>query len=126
MRKKSPQEKKRLSLLKDRRNTYGEHSKGSRKRIARRKRERSRVERRLRNQPLRRAVGQVDSDIEERVEIQRVAARDWRWKSTWQKSPDEPLGEVLAEKLTRRARLGIMSQKGADAVKAKIRRRTKR
>src|SRR5215510_14407923 len=28
---KSPQEKKRLSLLKDRRNTYGEHSKGSRK-----------------------------------------------------------------------------------------------
>ncbi len=121
MRRKSPQEKKRLSLLKDRRNTYGENSKASRKRIASRKRERSRVDRRLRNQPLGPARGRVDSVIEEQVEIRRVAAP----KSYWRKFPDEPLGEVIADKLTRRAKLGIVSKRDAEAIKKRIRRRTR-
>src|SRR5262245_26368196 len=117
---KSPQEKKRHSLLKDRRNTYGEHSKGSRKNVARHKRERSRIARRLRTQPLRQAIGPVDPEIEDQVEVQRVAAP----KSNWRKSPDTPLGEVIQKKMARRAKLGIIDATKAEVVKKTIRRRT--
>ena len=116
---KSPQEKKRLSLLKDRRNTYGEHSKGSRKSIARHKRERSRVARRLRNQPLRQAIGPVDAEIENQVEGQRVAAP----KSYWKKVPDTPLGEVIQRKMARRIKLGIVDTVKGDAAKKRVHRR---
>jgi len=49
---KSPQEKKRLSLRKDRRNTYGENSKASRKAIPRHKKAQRRAARRIEKQVL--------------------------------------------------------------------------
>ena len=122
MRRKSPQEKKRLSLLKDRRNTYGENAKASRKGIARHKRDRTRTDRRLRNQPLREATGRRDPEVEEHVEVRRVAAP----KSYWKKVPDRPLGEVLEDKLSRRSQKGMVSAPTAEASRRKIRGRTGR
>src|SRR4028119_181715 len=51
MERKTPQEKKRLSYAKDRRNTYGENDKSSRKNIRRRKRHPNRSNRRTARQP---------------------------------------------------------------------------
>lgn len=92
----SPQEKKRLSLTRDRRNTYGESPHASRKNVPKR--------RAKRNRSVRRAVHQAIAaeDLADNP-LDRVLGKDhqgWRWK----KSPDEPLGEVLKAKRRRRAR----------------------
>jgi hypothetical protein len=82
---KTPQAKKRLSLLKDCRNTYGEHDKSSRTSIRWRKSWVNRTYRRDVKQSL-----EVDLDgdpIEDRVI--RTA------RPAWRKYPDEPLGKIL-------------------------------
>jgi hypothetical protein len=58
----SPQEKKRLSYSRDRRNYYGENDKSSRKNIARHKRRRHRAERHSVRQHLAAATGPADVD----------------------------------------------------------------
>ena len=63
----SPQEKKRLSYTKDRRNNYGENDKSSRTSIAHHKRRRHRTERHHAHQQLSTALGPVDELVEERV-----------------------------------------------------------
>ena len=88
-RRKSPQEKKSLSYARDRRNTYGENSKGSRKSIPFRKRVRARVQRRAEEAALRR-----DSKLVDREQMTGIAKRI-SMSSRWQKWPDEPLGRVL-------------------------------
>lgn len=88
----SPQEKKALSYAKDRRNTYGENDKASRKLIPLRKAQESRQSRRKVAQELS-GLSQLDEEAAATVEssirhdVQRVGG--------WRKSADEPLGEVL-------------------------------
>lgn len=116
MTRKTPQQKKRESYLKDRVNVYGENSKASRKAIPKRKRISSRKVRR-KTSFLRTATGPRDLDTERDVgeRVSERADRGW-----WQKSPDRPLGEVLAQKFTRRARLGIISKKTAKEKTKKL------
>lgn len=116
MTRKTPQQKKRESYLKDRVNVYGEHSKGSRKTIPRRKRiETHRIRRKM--SLLDAVKGPRDRDLEREVgeRASEPARRD-----RWQKLPDRPLGEVLARKFARRARLGIISKKTAKEKTTKL------
>ena len=99
MHRKTPQEKKAESYAKDRRNTYGENAKSSRKNIARRKRARARGERRIAREAFAPAV------LDE-AWIDGVDARAKRThRKGWQKFPDQPLGEVVQDKLARREAL---------------------
>ncbi|WP_449415161.1 hypothetical protein [Ochrobactrum teleogrylli] len=95
---KSPQEKKRLSYAKDRRNSYGENDKSSRKAIPVRKAGENRKVRRITNQSLALLdrLDDVDASVAEsslKQDIERVGG--------WKKSPDTPLGALLEEKRTR-------------------------
>ena len=121
MARKSPQEKKRLSLLKDRRNTYGENSKASRKAIPRQKKVQRRAVRRIQKQVL--AAGrQRTEDADEELTVRLASQETW----VWEKTPDTPLGEVLARKLKRRAKEGQITAKVARARLRSLERRTKR
>ncbi|MCB1607187.1 MAG: hypothetical protein KDI71_09460 [Xanthomonadales bacterium] len=96
---KSPQLKKQLSLARDRRNTYGENAKASRKGISRSKARLLRVERRRVGQVLSRSLSGEDPLIAE------CAAREigaLKARSRFVKTPDEPLGTVIAAKRARR------------------------
>jgi hypothetical protein len=97
----SPQEEKHLSYSRDRRNSYGENDKGSRRIIALRKRARHRAERRRESALLSAAVGPVDEDVEALVD-DRVTGRPRR-AGRWRKSPDTQLGLHVAYGLKRRA-----------------------
>jgi hypothetical protein len=91
---KTPQEKKRLSYEKDRRNTYGENNKSSRKNIPLAKARANRTERHKQDQVLTRAVGVESSDTLDAVE-NLVRGTEPRY---WRKGSDTPLGEVLERK----------------------------
>jgi hypothetical protein len=117
MRRKTPQEKKRESYLRDRRNTYGENDKSSRRNIARNKRLRSRIERRLARTAFVAGAG-LDADRVDQVEGRLRTKR----KLAWTKCPDEPLGTFLERKLKRRARLGMLDADEAAARLARVRR----
>jgi hypothetical protein len=99
---KSPSEKKRISLVKDRRNVYGECPTSSRKNI-RRGKQRSHMEvRRAANEELRALKGtsvEADADaIESRAKVRTLVLA----RSSFKKVPDAPLGVVVARKLRRR------------------------
>lgn len=100
----TPQEKKRRSYSRDRRNTYGENAKSSRKNIARNKRIRVRTERRTAREPLRGAVAGCDESSVDLAGAKAILKR----KKSWKKQPDTPLGIVVKRKLRRR------SQENAD------------
>ena len=95
---KTPQEKKRLSYAKDRRNTFGENSKASRKAIPLRKAHGIRAERHSQDMRLAQSLGTVGIDALEAVEND-VRATPPR---VWKKYPDKPLGTFVARKLARR------------------------
>jgi hypothetical protein len=90
--KRNPQDKKRLSYQKDRRNNYGESSKSSRKNIPRSKARDIRRERRGKNQALHSALGATNEDQQVAAE---VAARTVK-RRVWEKSPDVPLRQHIA------------------------------
>lgn len=94
---KTPQEKKQLSYVKDRRNTFGENSKASRKAIPLTKARANRSERHAQDRLLSTAVvsGGVDQLTAVEVGVRSTQPRQWR------KSPDKPLGEVLAKRAAR-------------------------
>jgi hypothetical protein len=95
---KTPAEKKRLSLTRDRRNTYGENSKSSRKNIATAKQRRHMDERRAIAIVLNTLKGQVDDDHASEAELEvKITIADSRNRG-FKKRPDEPLGVVLARK----------------------------
>jgi hypothetical protein len=119
MRRRSPQEKKLLSYAKDRRNTYGENDKSSRKSIRRNKRAPHHADRRRANQILEAAAGAVDELAEEAAEQRLLMRRP----KCWQKCPDAPLGEVVQHTLQRRMDLGIEGQEPAVARIRRVRRR---
>jgi hypothetical protein len=90
---KPPQEKKRLSYAKDRRNDYGENSKSSRKSIPR--------NRAIANRKYRR---QLQRDLTEQdFGLVVPAAAAMARKAGWRKSPDTPLGDYLKRRRARRA-----------------------
>lgn len=94
---KTPQEKKQLSYAKDRRNTFGENSKASRKGIPLTKARANRSERHAQDRLLSTAVVSegVDQLTAVEVEVKSTKPRQWR------KSPDKPLGEVLTRRASR-------------------------
>src|SRR5688500_1754872 len=91
MNKLTPRDRKRLSYSRDRRNTYGENAKRSRKNIFRNKRTRSRTERRVAREAF--AGDSVGFD-EARIDAVLVRSELLHRKS-WKKFPDEPLGIVV-------------------------------
>jgi len=96
---KSPQEKKRDSYLKDRRNTYGENAKASRKLIPKRKATGSRALRRIANQALAEATALSDPEIVD-ASIPRLKRKR---RQGWKKEPDQPLQVVIPRKRKRRS-----------------------
>ncbi|MXO73180.1 hypothetical protein [Alteraurantiacibacter buctensis] len=98
---KSPQEKKALSLKRDRRNTFGESPHAARKSIPLRKAKENRRVRHENNQALAN-VEQLDAAALELVEssVRHNTAR----LGGWAKSPDEPLAAVIERKVARRNR----------------------
>jgi hypothetical protein len=117
----SPQEKKRLSYSKDRRNWYGENDKSSRKNIARNKRLRHRAERHHAHQQLTTVVGPVDEHAGELAE-ERATAR--RQSSLGRKFPDVQLGVYVTGALAKRVRKDISRPETEQARIAKILRST--
>jgi hypothetical protein len=96
----TPQQKKRLSYAKDRRNTYGENSKSSRKNIPLSKALDIRSERHAQDSALAKAVAAPNIDQLDAAENTTRATKQRQWR----KSPDEPLGQVLVSKSKRPAR----------------------
>lgn len=98
---KTPQEKKALSLRKDRRNTYGNNDKAARKIIPLRKAKEIRRNRHKNNQ----ALAGIEN-LEEAAAnlVESSALQDVHRVRGWRKSPDDPLGEVLESKAANRAR----------------------
>jgi len=99
----TPQEKKRLSYAKDRRNTYGENSKASRKGIPLSKAKSIRADRHAQETLLATATIASSPDELSDVELQVRTVGPRQWK----KSPDKPLGEVLARRRQRKIAKGL-------------------
>ena len=94
MKRKSPQRKKSESYAKDRRNTYGENAKATRKLVPKRRQQRSQAERRIAKQEL---GGPAAAGDETRIDAMLTRVR-LTHLGAWKKSPDRPLGEVLERK----------------------------
>jgi hypothetical protein len=124
MRRRTPQEKKADSYALDRRNAYGESSKGSRRSVMRNKRARTRSARRSATTLL----AAVQADASEKVVEVAEARLQRRRGGRWRKVPDVPLGQRIVERLDRRVRLGIDTEASAvakiQAIRAKRRRAT--
>jgi tryptophanyl-tRNA synthetase len=105
---KSPQEKKRASLSKDRRNMYGESPHSSRKNIKRGKQNQHQEERRTSNQVLAvlNAQSSEDQMISTEVESE-VQAKINRLRG-FKKQADRPLNEFLRRQTSRRKRQGMV------------------
>jgi hypothetical protein len=100
---KSPTEKKRISLQKDRRNIYGECPTSSRKNI-RLGKQRGHMElRRAVNEELRSLKGVSDELIGEEIDAAAKGRLLILSRASFKKVPDAPLGQVLERKLTKRA-----------------------
>lgn len=110
---KSAREKKALSLKRDRRNTFGENSKASRKAIPRRKQ--------LNHMGERCAVSRILSRLRESAEEGDATEADVQAKTTvierkhkaFKKSPDSPLVGVVEKKLAERREQSHASQLNA-------------
>jgi hypothetical protein len=90
----TPQEKKRLSYEKDRRNDYGGAPHAARKSIPLRKALRNRANRHLQEKSLRTLCGRPDvGALEEAESLMRRRA-----PHAWKKERDEPLGEIVRRK----------------------------
>lgn len=111
MKHRSPQEKKQLSYLKDRRNTYGENDKSSRKNIPLSRAMRHRALRRVVRQALTDAPGDPAGLPEDHIELQMKRRPKMHG---WRKEADTPLGTVLHRKLAQRKRFGIIDEPAAE------------
>jgi hypothetical protein len=94
----TPQEKKKLSYQRDRRNMYGQNAHASRKAIPKRKRDVTQSLRKRTNQviPKLQPLVAVVDDCEIEEKIGRVVPKRWR------KCPDMPLGEAIRLKKARK------------------------
>jgi hypothetical protein len=106
---KSPQQKKRLSLQKDRRNSYGENAKASRKNIPLSK---AISHRKVRHAANLQTKGVTGMSEERADEVQSTLTKSRLQKGAWKKSPDMPLGTIVAGKLkTRVATVGAKTRR---------------
>ena len=96
--KRSPQEKKKLSLERDRRNIYGNNQKAARKSIPKSKQLGNRSARHAADVNLAGAVGPFDEAIAEYADSETKSAQLKRKGNRFKKWPDKPLGEVLKRK----------------------------
>ena len=101
MRKKTPQEKKRLSYKKDRRNCYGESPHGARKSIPIRKKLRNRANRKYQEQQLTITGLKLDDDLAEQIETRLYQ----KAPKVWNKVADAPLKKAVKRKQQRRQKL---------------------
>ena len=99
MRRKTPQEKKKLSYERDRRNVYGEAPHAARKSIPLRKALRNRANRHYQNQQL----GYMGPAPDESLADELESLIHHRVSQRWRKDRDAPLGEVKARKSEKRA-----------------------
>lgn len=99
---KTPQEKKGLSYRKDRRNTYGENSKASRKGIPLSKARAIRAERHAQDHRL---LESLKTNDDEQLALIENSVRSTKPRQ-WRKSADKPLGELLARRLLRKIAKG--------------------
>ena len=100
---KTPQDKKRLSYEHDRRNTYGENQKSSRKNIPRSKQLSHQDERRSVRQELVGVQGRVAGEVADDAQSKVLARGRIKKLQAFRKSPDRPLGEII-ERRSRRQR----------------------
>jgi hypothetical protein len=108
----SPQEKKRVSLERDRRNTYGENSKSSRKNIRQGKQRSHMLERRVVTQSLAVIKGSTDEDAANAAESHARVRLIQSKREAFRKTPDTPLKDVLERKrVTGRKFLAIVPLK---------------
>ncbi|MFC8718971.1 hypothetical protein [Kitasatospora sp. NPDC057198] len=115
MKRRTPQEKKRLSYLRDGRNDYGENDKSSRKNIRRNKRFPNSANRRRAQTALAALLGPPDGVRAGAVEERLGGRRPKRWR----KAPDAPLGAVVDGALRDRAQA---DPAGAGRAAARLRR----
>jgi hypothetical protein len=106
---KTPQQKKRLSYKLDRRNTYGENQKSSRKNIPKSKQRSHQDERRSVRQALLVAEGQFADEVADEAQSQVIRRGRLKKLKAFRKRPDRPLGEVVEERLRLR-----LSEKTAE------------
>ena len=99
---KTPQQKKRLSYEHDRRNSYGENQKSSRKNIPRSKQRSHQEERRTIRQTLIAAQGTIAEEAVDDAQSQTLRQGRIKKLKAFRKSPDKPLGEVIERRLHRR------------------------
>lgn len=103
----SPQEKKALSLARDRRNMYGESPHSSRKNIKRGKQNQHQEERRTANQ----ALALINAGSSEEQMIAQEVAAETRAKlhrlDGFKKEADRPLGDFIGRQQDRRERAGM-------------------
>ena len=120
MRKRTPQEKKKLSYERDRRNVYGNSPHAARKAIPLRKAQRNRANRHLANQDVAVQAPLPSEGVAEKIE----ARLNLKAPKAWRKDPDAPLGKVLAENL--RSREIMRERGGRDALITKTKPATKK
>ena len=102
---KTPQEKKQQSYENDRRNTYGENDKSSRKNIPRSKRISHQDERRSIRQVLIGAQGGIADDVVDETQSQALGKGRAMKLRAFRKRPDRPLGDVVRRKLRTRSEM---------------------
>jgi hypothetical protein len=95
---KSPQEKKQLSLERDRRNVYGENAKSSRKNIPKSKHLSQKSTRKAANTPLQAIKGEIREDDAISIELLSRTKLVEKSRKAFVKRPDLPLGTVLKRK----------------------------
>jgi 2-methylisocitrate lyase-like PEP mutase family enzyme len=95
----TPQQRKALSLAKDRRNTYSERGANSRFAIARHKAKDLRSIRRQENTPLRLVSLAPSQEELDQAQLRAVSHPPRRWR----KSADSPLSEAIERRQSRRA-----------------------
>ncbi|MGH3544670.1 MAG: hypothetical protein ACRDPW_01860 [Mycobacteriales bacterium] len=123
MARRSPQQKKALSYVRDRRNDYGENDKSSRKNIRRNKRMPNRADRHRERRCLAAATGPVTDEDAEQAELTLQAKKSMWLRERWRKSSDTPLADTVAYKLRRRASLGMNDPAEAEVRIDRIYRR---
>lgn len=105
----TPQEKKKHSLTKDRRNVYGEKGAGSRYAIRRNKDKIERAARHEQKQLLHDVIGTTDEA--KIAAIENAVKSSPKGKKKFRKYPDAPLGEVVVAKHKRREAEGMGRKK---------------
>ncbi|MEE1782912.1 hypothetical protein PUR71_08280 [Streptomyces sp. SP17BM10] len=121
MERKSPQQKKLLSYLRDGRNNYGENDKSSRRNIRRNKRAANSANRRREHMALAAFAGAAAAGEPGTDTIDRALHR--HRPKRWKKSPDLPLGQDVIGLLECRVRKGIDTEERAQARIRRVRDR---